>query len=83
MGFNYGSCTCQPSCDQKDFIINSVHYGKWRNSLMRTNLIKGSGNINLRILRRPSAMKCISSESDDLIEGPVHQEEEKGTRINK
>ena len=43
MGFNYGSCACLPSCDQKDFIINSVHYGKWRQALMKTDLIKGSG----------------------------------------
>ena len=43
MGFNYGSCACLPSCDQKDFIINSVHYGKWRKALMKTDLIKESG----------------------------------------
>ena len=46
-GFNYGSCVCLPSCDQKDFNINSVHYGKWRQQLLETGLIKGSGTLIL------------------------------------
>ena len=58
--FNYNKCNCLPSCDEKHFTINSVHYGKWRETMRRSHLISGSASFTL-----------FASEQDEI----VYQEE--------